>query len=337
MDDSAIAPGAPSHDPGNGIVWAFRFEQDGVATPLGDDAIDAALASPAGWVWLHFALADARARNWIATRAPVSAAAREALLGQDEHLHLDVVGREIIGNLPDLQRELGHEGEGIGRLRLVMTDRLLISARRKPLHAVELTRRAIESGQRFAAAITLVDAIMDQFADASSNLAQRLGDELDEVENRLTQDTFNDEGRALGRVRLRTARVQRQLNHVRSLFHRLEPRLPSDANDVATAVRSLTLKLNSVEHEMAAVYERAHLLHDELGAKTSAITNRRLFTLAVLNACLLPPTLVSGGFFGMNTADLPLHNIVGGSWYAALIAIASGAITYLGLRLLRAL
>ena len=140
---------------------------------------------------------------------------------------------------------------------------------------------------------------MDQFADASSNLAQRLGDELDEVESRLAQDTFNEEGRQLGRVRLRTARVQRQLNHVRSLFHRLEPRLPSDANHVATAVRSLTLKLNSVEHEMAAVYERAHLLHDELGAKTAAITNRRLFTLAVLNACLLPPTLVSGGFFGV--------------------------------------
>ena len=335
--DEAFASAGVQNTSENGIVWAYQFEPDGSATPLAGDTIAAALAAPAGWIWLHFALADRRGRNWLAEQAPISATAREALLGQDEHLHLDVVGHEIIGTLPDLHRELGHEGDEIARLRFVMTDRMLISARRKPLHAVELTRRAVESGRRFDAAIALIDAIMDQFADASSSLAQRLGEELDDVEIRLTQDAIGDERRQLGRVRLQTAQVRRQLGHVRSLFRRLEPRLPGGEGNVATAVRALTLKLDSVEHEMASVYERSHLLHDELGAKTAAITNRRLFTLSVLKACLLPPTLVSGGFFGMNTADLPLHNVAGGSWYAALIAIATGAITYLGLRLMRAL
>ena len=44
------------------------------------------------------------------------------------------------------------------------------------------------------------------------------------------------------------------------------------------------------------------------------ITNRRLFTLSILTACLLPPTLVTG-FFGMNTKDMPFQNTDGGTWW----------------------
>ena len=64
--------------------------------------------------------------------------------------------------------------------------------------------------------------------------------------------------------------------------------------------------------------ERARLLLDELDAKMIAITNRRLFTLSILTACLLPPTLVTG-FFGMNTKDMPFQNSDGGTWMAATV------------------
>jgi zinc transporter len=42
------------------------------------------------------------------------------------------------------------------------------------------------------------------------------------------------------------------------------------------------------------LHERARLLLDEFDAKMMAVTNRRLFTLSILTACLLPPTLVTG-------------------------------------------
>ena len=68
----------------------------------------------------------------------------------------------------------------------------------------------------------------------------------------------------------------------------------------------------------------------------SAITNRRLFTLSILSACLLPPTLVTG-VFGMNTKNLPFQNTDGGTWYALMIAAAAGATAYWVLQRLRAL
>jgi len=76
-------------------------------------------------------------------------------------------------------------------------------------------------------------------------------------------------------------------------------------------------------------------LLDEMAAKMTEITNRRLFTLSILTACLLPPTLVTG-FFGMNTKDMPFQNTDGGTWCALAVAFAAGALSYWALRRMRA-
>jgi zinc transporter len=73
-----------------------------------------------------------------------------------------------------------------------------------------------------------------------------------------------------------------------------------------------------------------------MASKMTALTNRRLFTLSILTACLLPPTLVTG-FFGMNTKDLPFQNSDGGTWYALVIALVAGAAAYWLLQRMRAL
>jgi zinc transporter len=77
------------------------------------------------------------------------------------------------------------------------------------------------------------------------------------------------------------------------------------------------------------------ILLDEIAAKVTEITSRRLFTLSVLTACLLPPTLVTG-FFGMNTEGLQLRETAGGTWIATALLVASSAASYWVLRRMRA-
>jgi zinc transporter len=47
------------------------------------------------------------------------------------------------------------------------------------------------------------------------------------------------------------------------------------------------------------------------------------------------PTLVTG-FFAMNTKDMPFQDTDGGTWMAALVALAAGLTCYWALRRLRA-
>ena len=332
MDTSNLADAHPA----NGIVWAYRFEPDGSAELIPNDKVEASLASHDGaWIWVHLALADTRCRSWIAQHAPVSEIGREVLSGPDRHLRLDILGQEIVGVVPDLHQDFAQPGQDLVRLRFVMTERMLITARQRPAHSVETNRRAIESGKRFPTAISFLDSIVDQFADAIARMAEHLGDELDRAEDHVMHEEPDDERQKLGRVRLQAVRVHRQLAQLRGMFHRLEPRLAAHDAAVATAIRALAQKLDALDHEVGSLHERSRLLLDELDAKMMAVTNRRLFTLSILTACLLPPTLVTG-FFGMNTKDMPFQNSDGGTWLAGVVALSAGLTCYWALRRLRA-
>jgi zinc transporter len=322
--------------PANGIVWAYRFRPDGTAEPIpGDKVADALAEHGGGWIWLHLALADTRCRTWIAQHAPISELAREVLSGPDRHLRLDILGDEIVGVLPDLHQEFAQPGESLVRLRFVMTPRMLISARLRPVHSVETTRRAIESGKRFPTAMSFLDAVVDQFADAIGRMAETLGEELDRAEDHVMNQEPDDERQRIGRARLQAVRVHRQLAQLRNIFHRLEPSLLAYDAVIASAIRLLAQKLDALDNEVNSLHVRARLLLDELDAKMTSITNRRLFTLSVLTALLLPPTLVTG-FFGMNTKDMPFQNTEGGTWMAAAIAFAAAVACYWALRRMRA-
>lgn len=323
-------------NPATGIVWIYRFQPDGTAELIPNDQADSALTQfDAGWLWVHLGLADTRCRAWIAQKAPVSALAREVLAGPDRHLRLDILGNEIVGVVPDLHQDFAEPGDDLVRLRFVMTERMLITARQKPVHSVEINRRAIDSGKRFPTAVSFLDALIDQFADAIGRMAERLGEELDSVEDHVMHDEPGDDRHRLGRIRLQSVRVHRQLAQLRAMFQRLEPRIAAENAEVGAAIRALAQKLDAIDHETAALHERARLLLDELAARMIEVTNRRLFTLSILTACLLPPTLITG-FFGMNTKDLPFQNTDGGTWWAALVALAVAATFYWVLRRLRA-
>jgi zinc transporter len=56
--------------------------------------------------------------------------------------------------------------------------------------------------------------------------------------------------------------------------------------------------------------------------------------LTVLTAFLLPPTLISG-IFGMNVSDLPFTKEGGGFLWAMGLIVASIALVYVVMRLLR--
>jgi zinc transporter len=236
-----------------GIVWAYRFHEDGSAEPIADEDLGEAFGSHRGWIWVHLALADARAREWVGRDAPISSYARDMLLGADEHQRLDIVAGEIIGVLVDIQMEFARDSDELARLRFVITDRLLISARRRPLRSVELTRQSLETGQKFPAAVSVLDTIVDHFADAIGKWTERMTDELDVVEDRVLQDVVRDERQRLGQVRRQIVPIHRQLSQLKALFHRLEPRLAARDEILSTTIGTVAQKLDSLDHEVRSI------------------------------------------------------------------------------------
>ena len=311
-----------------GLVWGVRCSGT-EARPVEEDF---APPGPGEWLWLHFNLADSRARKWLADSTLVARPGLERLLSTDDAQQLVPLGDCIAGVFFDLVHDFDRATEDFGLVRFVVTERVLITGRRRALSSVESVRQRIEAGHRYASPVELVTAIVEQIAATIDVMVEELGSEIDSIEDTILKEGDRDDRIRLGRARLTTVRVHRRLNALRGLFRRVAASTAAGpmAGFRATA-GALTQRLDELDHEVIELRDRARLLQEELGARVAEQTNRQVRLLAVLTAVFLPPTLIAG-LFGMNLAGAPFSASPAGFWLAIGITALSSLATLLGLR-----
>jgi zinc transporter len=313
-----------------GVVWAFRIHHDGSAEQL---PIDAPIEfTHDGRLWLHFNLADARVRPWLA-ELNIPPLARDLMLSNDNFQQLHLLDDCVYGVISDLIRDIDSATQETGFLRFSMTEHLLVSGRQQALCSADATRRVLEGGYRVKHVAALLEKIIDEVADTMDRMADRIGTELDEVEEKVVAGQVEADMRTmLGRQRRTCLRLHRQLTGLRVLFHRLERR---NVEHLSPALRlhaaRLAQRLDGLDHDIVELRERSRLLEEELRFKIEEESNRHLHTLSVVTTMLLPPTLVTG-IFGMNTKGLPLTDVDGGFLWAAGLLVLSSAAAYVVMR-----
>lgn len=313
-----------------GLVWAFHIHQDGSVESL---PVDKPLsAHHDGWRWLHLDLANVQAKQWLRL-ADLPAAGIATLLAADPHQQLHVDNALIHGVFADLLRNIEGASNDIGHLHFAMTDRLLISGRHHALASVQCARESIERGAcNLPHVAALLELIVEHLADGIDDAAERLGTELDRVEDGLAEGSTGDARQTLSGNRRTVVRLHRQLSGLRALFHRLERQnIEGLPPPLRIAAGKLAQRLDSLDHDVLEVRERGHRLQEELSQLLAEESNRHLKILSVLTALFLPPTLVTG-FFGMNVKGMPLNADDTDVFWATLILIISPFVVYFVMR-----
>lgn len=337
VQDAAISPVVPEPllqanrvDVIPGLIWAFRIEEDGTATPLVvDEPIEHTHQS---WLWLHLDLHNVPATQWLgAAGLPEPAVAM--MLSHDPHQQLHVAGSYVYGALADLVQEIHGASDEVSYLRFLMTDRFLVTGRHHALCAVEAARTTILAGTvRLAHCASLLELIVEHLADTIDTFADDLAAKLDEIEDQLAVRSIGPARRNLAGVRRSSVRLHRQLSGLRAVLNRIErqglkaidPRLKLEAARLAQ-------RLDELDHVVLEIRERGYRLQDEVSATITEETNRHLHLLSILTSLLLPPTLVAG-VFGMNTKGLPLENQDSGFVWAMVLVLGSSVLAYVVLR-----
>ncbi len=315
-----------------GLVWAYRFDGEGIARRLSGDAVAEALVETRGWVWLHFNLADSRARTWVEETAPLPDSAKELLLEADDHLCLIAEDDTLMGVFADFRREFDHDTRDIARLKFALHRGLLVTGRRQALQSVDEVRRALRAGLTFESGEALLEHLFDTFAAQVGTMTRELVGELEAIEDRVVDDAVDPEDIRVGPLRRTALRLARQVGALRLHFAALvdnpERELP---DDVFAMTERVALRLASIGRDVETIQERARIIQEEAAAKSAAHMNRQLQTLSVLTALFMPATLVTG-LFGMNTHGLPFDASDTGFWWAAIVAAAGSGAVYLVLK-----
>jgi len=308
-----------------GLIWGFDIA-DGQVHWVGDGP------APAGGLrWLHVALADRRAQQWIESFAELPPLAREVLLSADEHPRALVDDSGVIACvILDAGRGLAGDDDVVHALRFAIAPNLVITARHHPVKCVDEVRRRIEGSSvpmTSAAALNLL--IGAHVADTNERL-HALICQAQEMEDALADRDREPEPRALQLLRRRALRIHRQASGLHRVLNRLEEdeALPET---LLPPVERQVQRVAAIEGDVVALVGQERLLREELDARATQHNNQNLYILSIMTALLLPPTLIAG-LFGMNTSGLPFAGGAHGTLAACITALASMIGTYVVLR-----
>lgn len=330
MQSIIAAMDAPNEQ--KGLVFAFHFSADGRGAyeSFPDAPRD---ASSRGFWWIHAHLTDTRCRDWLSRQDWLSEEAQEILLSHELHDRVDTIDGQIAGVFVDAKLDFDGGAEEMAELRFVLSDRILLTGRRRSLLSVENTRIAIERGKIIESPLELLEEIIDREADYMAKSAIELGHAVDATEDKIMAGHIADARAGILLLRRKAIKLNRQMSRLLTLFRRVErapaTRLPADLRDAAGRIAQ---RLESIYQEVHSSQDRARLLQDEVSAHLANETNRQLYGLSMLTALFLPATLVTG-LFGMNTKGLPFAEDDFGFWYALLVAGVAALATYLVLTL----
>jgi magnesium transporter/zinc transporter len=311
------------------FLWVLRFDAEGAATLVTESGAPCLDAPEGGFCWVHLNVADLRFRDWVAAQAALPEEARALLVEPDTHQRLGVDGGALWGVLPDRGRSLERDDDVLRHLRIVMTERFVVTARRRAVQSTAAIREAALGGARFASPLDLVETLVEQTLAAMDAAIDVLFAEFNAIEDRVLDDESRDERRRLGELRRRTIRLHRDVADAQRVFSRAE-QTARVAEPTRAALRRISQRFDSLHQELEALQARARLLQDEIVSNLTAETNRQLYVLTILGTLLMPPTLVSG-IFGMNTKNLFFAENEHGTLYAALLCAASAAAALLAL------
>ena len=305
-----------------GQVFSYRFGADGKLAREGEET---------AWTWRSYLGNDIRARMTLEREELLPRSVREALLASGHTCHLDLDDGWLHGDLRDLRHDHSMEARGLSHFRFALNDTMLFGGCKQPLRSIDHVRQLVERGARpFRSPCQLIEAIIGHSLDGLSGELVKIGEQLDEIEDRIVRENWHSERQELNESRRQLVLLHREMATLTSLFRHLEHQhhldLPMPIGEMAGRLSNRAFALIRDGEQLQA---QARLLQDELMAKLTAESNRLLYFLSMLTAVLLPATIISG-LFGMNVGGIPFAESPTGFWTVSLMAAAvAAAVLYL--------
>ena len=325
----------------HGLVWGYEFTRDQPARRITSDEIvglSAALdRSPSDqFVWLHFSLSNLACEPWLRQNLTLPEAFYESLHGDVGVTRLEQDGNALVAVFHDVLFDFKFDASEVSTTNLCVDQRLLVSARVRPLRSLDRLRAAVRSGQPFRSTAELIAHLLRDQSDVLMEILREPLGRADEIEDSLLtglpayrRATSRSE---LGSLRRVLVRLQRLLAPEPAALFRLLNR-PADwiTKEDLRELQGAAEQLSAAVGSAAALVERIKLLQEELAALVAEQTSRTIFVLTVFTVLALPVNVVAG-LFGMNVGGIPLQQNGSGFFLivGALTALTA-VLAYLGL------
>jgi zinc transporter len=302
----------------SGLVCAYLFGQRASGLPV--EAREAAewLRQPGRgeneFIWLHFNLANTASEKWLRENSALAEEFYESLHEGQRSTRIELADNTLIAVINDVLHDFSFEPSDIATLWLSVDRQVVISARRKPLMAIDRLRNAVKNGEPFRSSVELLIHLLRDQADVLIKVVRDAIRQVDGIEDNLLAGKLNHKRANLGALRRVLVRLQRLLAPEPAALFRLLQRPPHWVAELdSQELRQSTEEFSVVLSDMASLQERIKLLQEEIAALVNEGNNRSLFVLTIVTVLALPINIMAG-LFGMNVGGIPMAQDPEGFW-----------------------
>jgi zinc transporter len=317
----------------NGLVWGYRFVPGITPEPIDCDAALRLLAAwnegsapgiGQGFVWLHLSLSNAAAERWMRQSLQLADEFYDSLHDSSGSTRLEMQGDALVAVLHDVLFNTNFDSANVATVTLHMEPQLVVSARLRPLRAVDQLRAAVRAGRPLRSPPELLAQLLRDQAEVLADIVRKTTARLDIIEDTMLASRVSASRGELSALRRSLVRLQRLLAPEPAALFRLLNRPPhwlseEDVQDLRQAAEEFATAVA----DSGVLVERLKLLQEELSATVEEHTNRTLFVLTLVTVLALPINVVTG-LFGMNVGGVPLSQHGQGF---TIVVVALAAIT----------
>src|SRR5258706_2973515 len=183
--------------------------------------------SRSGFLWLHFNLANAATERWLKGNLSLSDVFFESLRGSSNSTRIEHVDDALIAVTNDVLFDFAYDASHIATLWLNVSERLLVTAREKPLRTIDRLREAVKVGALFRSPVEMLAHLLRDQADVLVQIVRSSVGRMDSIEDSLLAERLDYRRSNLGQLRRVLIRLQRVLAPEPAAMFRLMSRPPA--------------------------------------------------------------------------------------------------------------
>jgi zinc transporter len=313
----------------DGLVCAYLFVTGEAGRTIGADEAASWLSAPApprSFLWLHFNVSNAAAQRWMQQHLSLPEDFHESLPEGATSTRVDQSGEWLLAVINDVLFDFDFDASQASTVSLCVDQRLMVSARSKPLRSIDRLRESARQGETFRSTAELLAHLLRDQADVMVQIVRDATVRVNAVEDGILADRVGSSRAKLGTLRRVLVRLQRLLAPEPAALFRLLSRPPAwlgeqDQQDLRQAAE----EFSAAVADSAALGERVKILQEELAALVGERSNRTLFVLTVVTVMALPFNVI-GGLLGMNVGGIPFAGSEYGFWIVVCLVAAFTAL-----------
>lgn len=290
-------------DSGPPFVFGFGFKA-GVADGMRWEDV-ASRAGEYDFIWLHLNMLSDEARRWIRSQEDIPFAAAAALLAGETRPRVTAFDKGLVVNLRGVNLNEGAEPEDMISIRIWLSQKLMVTTRRRRLMAAQDVRADLAAGARAESAGALLARIAAKMTERAEPYVLDIEEQVDDLEAEILDGGGQQVRARLAHARQTAVHFRRFIAPQRDALNRLTiDESGLFGHHVKAELREIADRVTRMTEDIDAARERAMVLQDQLTDQRAEEMNRNMMLLSVVAAVFLPLGFLTG-LLGINVGGMP--------------------------------